>query len=459
MTSPGTSSHVLNPGGTFQGSLVAAQQPDEEEAARSSEYQPDYPARVVFPAITYARVDDPFGEATRCERPTAIVDASYSAPPSNALQLAVTMPADAQLGDDLPVVVFVHGGGFDSGTRDEPWFDGAGFAADEIITVSVSYRLGLSGFLPFHDDLPNHYRGIDDCNTALDWVQKNIEDFGGDPTNVTLMGQSAGGGIVLWLARRDHFRGTFRRAWAMSPGLPRVPFAKRKWLLRAIINGPLTRAKLRSLGERKLSEAYKKFDKRTATDLTVGPAPFDPAELADIPLVVTVTGQEFHNHGSAVKLDEAAWSRFIRAPFARHMGGRGYKTDSRRFFGQLLTDSLFTKNVALTAESVPNTWVLRYQGNDAHPAYHCCDIPWVFGSYPLIAYTHWDLLFDPPQALLNECHQRAVSFARGEEPAWPRYGEGRLVLDVPIDGEPARVVADPFAEVRRSFRVTGSARR
>ena len=70
MTSPGTSSHVLNPGGTFQGSLVAAQRPDEEEAARSSEYQPDYPARVVFPAITYARVDDPFGEATRCERPT-----------------------------------------------------------------------------------------------------------------------------------------------------------------------------------------------------------------------------------------------------------------------------------------------------------------------------------------------------------------------------------------------------
>ena len=112
------------------------------------------------------------------------------------LVLSITAPASAKPLDDLPVVVFIHGGSYDAGSYDEPWFNAVPFARDEVVTVSVSYRLGFSGFTRFDDEEPNRYRGIDDCEMALEWVQKNIENFGGNPTNVTLVGQSAGAGIV-----------------------------------------------------------------------------------------------------------------------------------------------------------------------------------------------------------------------------------------------------------------------
>ena len=83
------------------------------------------------------------------------------------LVLSITAPASAKPLDDLPVVVFIHGGSYEAGSYDEPWFNAVPFARDGVVTVSVSYRLGFSGFTRFDDDEPNRYRGIDDCEMAL----------------------------------------------------------------------------------------------------------------------------------------------------------------------------------------------------------------------------------------------------------------------------------------------------
>lgn len=100
-------------------------------------------------------------------------------------------PPDAR---GRPVMVFVHGGGFVAGSTQSPLYDGTAFARDGVVLVTVTYRLGITGFLDLPGAAPN--RGLLDVLAALEWVQANIEAFGGDPANVTLFGQSAGATIT-----------------------------------------------------------------------------------------------------------------------------------------------------------------------------------------------------------------------------------------------------------------------
>lgn len=107
------------------------------------------------------------------------------------LRVNVWAPRDATR---RPVMVFVHGGGFVSGSTRSPLYDGSAFARDGVVLVTVTYRLGVVGFLDVPGAPPN--RGLLDVQAALHWVQTNIAAFGGDPDNVTLFGQSAGATLV-----------------------------------------------------------------------------------------------------------------------------------------------------------------------------------------------------------------------------------------------------------------------
>ncbi|WP_031101177.1 carboxylesterase family protein, partial [Streptomyces sp. NRRL S-15] len=95
---------------------------------------------------------------------------------------------------DLPVMVFVHGGGFVAGSTRSALYDGSAFARDGVVLVTLNYRLGIAGFLDIPGAPAN--RGLLDVVAALRWVRENIAAFGGDPHNVTLFGQSAGATIV-----------------------------------------------------------------------------------------------------------------------------------------------------------------------------------------------------------------------------------------------------------------------
>ncbi|GGF39303.1 carboxylesterase/lipase family protein [Subtercola lobariae] len=116
---------------------------------------------------------------------------------ASTLNLNVFTPRPGDESAGLPVVVWIHGGGFVAGSPASPWYDGAAFNRDGVVTVNVSYRLGFDGF-GFIEDAPLN-RGVLDWILALEWVRDNIRAFGGDPARVTIAGQSAGGGAVLTL--------------------------------------------------------------------------------------------------------------------------------------------------------------------------------------------------------------------------------------------------------------------
>ena len=110
--------------------------------------------------------------------------------------------------------VWIHGGGFVSGCNRSPWYRGTRFARDGVVVVSIGYRLGVEGFLDLEDAPPN--RGVLDWIAGLEWVQDNIAAFGGDPSNVTIGGQSAGSAACLVLAANPRAQGLFCRVIAMS---------------------------------------------------------------------------------------------------------------------------------------------------------------------------------------------------------------------------------------------------
>ncbi|MES4904366.1 MULTISPECIES: carboxylesterase family protein [unclassified Streptomyces] len=128
--------------------------------------------------------------------------------------LTVNVFTPAAANGDLPVMVFVHGGGFVAGSTRSAMYDGSAFARDGVVLVTLNYRLGIAGFL----DLPGApaNRGLLDVVAALRWVRENIAAFGGDPRNVTLFGQSAGATIVGGVLATPEAAGLFRRAIVQS---------------------------------------------------------------------------------------------------------------------------------------------------------------------------------------------------------------------------------------------------
>ena len=120
-----------------------------------------------------------------------------------------------------PVLVWIHGGGYRTGQGAIPWYNGARFAINgDIVVVSINYRLGALGFTyleRFGKELASSgINGTLDQIAALDWVQDNIEEFGGDPENVTIAGESAGAFSVGTLLAVPKASGLFRRAIAQS---------------------------------------------------------------------------------------------------------------------------------------------------------------------------------------------------------------------------------------------------
>ena len=134
-------------------------------------------------------------------------------------RLSVIVPADAAPDEGLPVMVHVHGGAYVYGAGDAPLNDPAALVREQrVVAVSVTYRLGLLGFLGSAGGRPANL-GLLDLVEALRWVRRNIAGFGGDPGAVTLFGSSAGGDAIAHLMIADGAAGLFRRAVLQSPPL------------------------------------------------------------------------------------------------------------------------------------------------------------------------------------------------------------------------------------------------
>jgi para-nitrobenzyl esterase len=142
----------------------------------------------------------------------------------DCLYLNVWTPANASQGSKLPVMVWIHGGGFTGGSGSGPDSAGDAFAKQGVILATINYRLGRLGHFAFpalSEEHPEEMKGsyaYMDQIAALKWIQENIEAFGGDPNNVTIFGFSAGGVSVHALLSIPEAKGLFHKAISQSGG-------------------------------------------------------------------------------------------------------------------------------------------------------------------------------------------------------------------------------------------------
>ncbi|MCP4959937.1 MAG: carboxylesterase family protein [Actinomycetia bacterium] len=140
----------------------------------------------------------------------------------DCLYLTVRTP-DMGSGAKLPVMVWIHGGDHQDGSGSEVFYASNALASHGVVTVSINYRLGLMGYFAHPELAAESEQGVagnygtHDQIAALRWVRDNIEAFGGDPGNVTIFGESAGGESVVHLMTSPLARGLFHRAVAQSP--------------------------------------------------------------------------------------------------------------------------------------------------------------------------------------------------------------------------------------------------
>jgi para-nitrobenzyl esterase len=172
-------------------------------------------APIPWQGMRDATVDGPIAPQTPL-RVEGAMGSITSAQDEDCLTLNIWTPADAV---QAPVIVWIHGGGFISGAGSLPWYDGSNLAARHgVVVVGVNYRLGALGFLAVPGRLPGNL-GLLDQISALRWVQRHIDIFGGDPDRVTVIGQSGGAHNIASMLAIPGTEGLFRRAILQSPPL------------------------------------------------------------------------------------------------------------------------------------------------------------------------------------------------------------------------------------------------
>ncbi|WP_341578703.1 carboxylesterase/lipase family protein [Microbacterium schleiferi] len=378
-----------------------------------------------------------------------------SVPGDSTLNVNVFTPRPGDSSARLPVLVYIHGGGYVSGSPASPWYDGASFARDGVVTVVVSYRLGFDGF-GLIEGAPSN-RGVRDWLAALEWVQREITAFGGDPDAVTIAGQSAGGGAVLTLLGMPAAQHLFHRAWALSPALGDVSQARARSVatqLAELAGVAPTRDGFASVDPDVLIGLQQTVSERGGTrlsgmrELLEDGLPWGPSVDGDLlptatptsiangvgaekPLVVGSTDDEF----TMVTDDARAKLRFVPAAVALGALGvdgptrRGYLADNAEqhrlgtaaLLGRYVSDAVFRSGVAriATARGAAPTWVYRFSWASTRIGWacHCIDVPFWFD---VLDRERVDLLTgeNPPVALAEAVHGAASAFVRNGAPGW-----------------------------------------
>jgi para-nitrobenzyl esterase len=258
-----------------------------------------------------ARSADQF--APHCmQRTTATSDYWFRGYPMSEDCLYLNVWTPAKSGEErLPVLVYIFGGGFQNGDGSEPRYDGASMASKGIVAVSVNYRTNIFGFFS-HPELtresPHHASGnygLLDMVAALEWVQKNIEAFGGDPKRVTVAGESAGSLAVSALMgsplSRKLMAGAIGESGAMFSTLPPKPLAEteRAGVTFAASAGASSLKALRAMSAEQVQETVAKTQGmrfNTNIDGYFLPKPlgeiFEAGEQSHVPLLAGSNSEE-----------------------------------------------------------------------------------------------------------------------------------------------------------------------
>ena len=397
-------------------------------------------------------------------------------------------------GRKRPVMVWIHGGGNTVGSGTQPRIDGRRLAlAGDVVVVTTNYRLGAFGFL--HAPVLGAYgnEALLDQAAALFWVRREIAAFGGDPENVTVFGQSAGGFDIAHLMAMPSAAGAFDKAVPMSGSLIRTI---RKEEARGVAEQFFTQFRAVDEPER-LREAPAEEILEYQVELTgggLGGVRFGPTadgyalgmdaearigagiQTRGMPLLIghtrdefavfTETNEAFAEFGEDDLFGAAALQFGVRTAegidvYRSARAERGEPTDPRSIYTALMTDAMFRIPAIATAEAqarhTPDVWFYRF--DYPSPAYdgrlgacHSLDIPFIWGTYD--AENMRRFCGDGPQlAELSETMMSTwLSFAKTGNPNWegipdwPRYtAETRSVMS--LDLTPS-VEQDPAAAER-----------
>jgi para-nitrobenzyl esterase len=405
-------------------------------------------------------------------------------------------------GAKRPVMVWYHGGAFAFGSANMPRLDGSRLAANhDVVVVTVNQRLNILGHLHLADLAGEGFAasgnaGSLDMLAVLQWVRENIERFGGDPDNVTIFGQSGGGGKVSTLLAMPAARGLFHRAIVMSGAAIRLTERERAGKLAeaVLMTLGLTRLQLDALQtlpfERLIAaiDPAKKmvgppalprldrYDFGPVVDGVVLPGhPFDPAApdvSADIPVLVGGTKDEM---GSYLAPDDRVWERTLtedelRTRVAEVAGvatDRVIETYRRLYPGTnpaerliaTLTDSNFrirTLTLADRKAAKARAPVWLYSFDWETPvfggrlkAFHALDVPFVFDTIDVVGSTDRGAVAHDLARRMSATWATFARTGKPDSPAiphWPVYTQAEratLILD-----RECRVVPDYGRETR-----------
>jgi len=432
--------------------------------------------------------------AWRGERPAADYGAICIQPPSNGdpgvgplpmsedcLTLNVWTPE--KRGDaPLPVMVWIHGGGYNNGSGTAALYDGTNLARRGVVVVTVNYRLGRLGFFD-HPALaaerapgePAANYGLMDQIAALEWVRDNAAAFGGDPSNVTVFGESAGGVAVTQLMVAPSARGLFHRAVVQSgmgrqrsaelaldrPGRPSAQSLGRAWARGAGLAPDATAEVLRAVPAEGLLNPMPAFysdnlivDGLVLTEDVV--EAFAAGREAAVPLILGANSAEFWwirpaDAGAYGRTDDAMTEAEHDALLAAYGGPEGY---DQHVVSDLVFNEPARHLARLHAAAGHPTFLYRFDvvpGSNPEPsggATHASERPYVFDNLHTVGRPMGQRDARAAAAMADYWTTFAASGNPNGpgRPAWPEFGAERDRLLEFTNGGP---VAKPVPNAER----------
>lgn len=388
-------------------------------------------------------------------------------PREDCLYLNVWRPAKASAAAKLPVMVWVHGGGFVNGGTSPATYSGHNFARDGVVLISLNYRLGRFGFFA-HPGLAAEGAGGNfgflDQIAALRWVKANAAAFGGDPGNVTVFGESAGGMSMHMLLQAPEARGLFHKVIIESGGgrdrtLPMPTIATAAKAGEAFAPG-LDAAALRALPEAQvtgdlsmMTMAKPGYSGPMVDGRTILGASIDGVEAglyADVPVIVGANSAD----GFPMTTDKASiFAAFgDKAPEARRLYDADGRTTGLVVGTMTSADRMFIEPARAIARGLARRGrtAYLYRFAYAHPdaaaamggAPHASELPYVFDT--VSARTMYKAV-PAEQPVATITHKLWIDFARSGKPGsdWPAVSpDDTKVMLIGADG--ARHQADPY---------------
>jgi len=389
------------------------------------------------------------------------------------LTLNVWTPADPSA-TPRAVLVWFPGGAFTIGASSQPAYDGARLGAEQdVVIVTCNYRLGALGFVDARGFGGVANCGLRDALAALEWVRDNIAAFGGDPGQVTVFGESAGGGIVLHLCSSPHASGLFRGAIVQSGATFNTLDEARAALVLDALASELDLARPGLLADAEVDELIRAQAASAMALLpTVGMMPFHPMVDGDvlpetpvaalghgaargIPMIVGTTTDEMRLFldvsGAAVAREK------LCARVAHVVGGEParaaeivgvyeselHTTDTNEIWAAIFTDVQMQKPAdairdAHRAHGPTFSYLFGRRAVDPRlGACHGIDIPFTFGNFG-DGWAEFIGLDDAAQRLGRRLRDSWAAFARHGEPGWApvpatmRFDDASIVVDDPL---------------------------